>query len=177
MKPSTIIAVLALQLYFGHKRKDDKTAKMIQVIEDNESVQYGYNSNIMEIGSEYKIDSKTWSDEIAEVLLSRELKIENNSYKQTIETQNRSIMDFAISYVKEGKLNPKIIAPINHVRQFKKMFLPCELVGLRGNVKTYQFTSLEAISCLKWNIAFPQMPRPSKKSFQIWSEFIEWIFQ
>jgi len=81
MKPSTILAFLALQLYFGHKRKDDMTAKMIQVIEDNESVQYGYNSNIMEIGSEYKIDSKTWSDEIAEVLLSRELKIENNRYK------------------------------------------------------------------------------------------------
>jgi len=86
-------------------------------------------------------------------------------------------MDYAISYVKERKLNPKIIAPINHVRQFKKMFLPCELVGLRGNVKTYQFTSLEASSCLKWNIAFPQMPRPSKKSFHIWSEFIEWMFQ
>ena len=86
-------------------------------------------------------------------------------------------MDLATSYVKEEKLNPNIIAPINQVRLFKKMFLPCELVGLKGNVKTHQFTSLEATSSLKWNINFLKMPKPSKKSFQIWSDFIEWMFQ
>ena len=35
MKPSTLIVVLVLQSHFGHKRKDDMTAKMMQAIEEN----------------------------------------------------------------------------------------------------------------------------------------------
>ena len=30
-------------------------------------------------------------------------------------------------------------------------------------------------SCLKWNIKFPSAPKPSKKSFEVWTKFIEWL--
>ena len=47
-----------------------------------------------------------------------------------VETTNKSIMDYAILYVNEMNLTPKLVPPINHMRNYKKMYLPCELVEM-----------------------------------------------
>ena len=39
-----------------------------------------------------------------------------------------TIMDYVIKYMESEELKDKIIAPINQVRIYKRMFLPCELV-------------------------------------------------
>ena len=49
---------------------------MIQIIKENESLQYGYNSDIMIVPRKYKINTTTWSDEVAEILEERK-KSEN----------------------------------------------------------------------------------------------------
>ena len=36
------------------------TAQMVNTLEENEAVQYGYTSNIMEILREYKIEQTIW---------------------------------------------------------------------------------------------------------------------
>ena len=175
MKPSTILAVLALQLYVGHQRMQDPTSIMIQLIIDNESIQLGYTDNIMNVEEQYKIEATTWCDEVAEVLISREIKIVNDNSEILIQTKNKSIMDYAVTYIKEQKLDPKLIAPINHVRNYKKMYLLCELVGINGTRRIYQFNNVESTSCFAWKIPFLTMPKPSKKSKNIWSAFVEWL--
>ena len=84
-------------------------------------------------------------------------------------------MDFAIKYVEQKQLNETSIAPINQVRIFKKMYLPCELIGFSGNRLTREAREEEAKSSIEWMIEFDAVPRPSKKSFQIWNNFVGWI--
>jgi len=41
-------------------------------------------------------------------------------------------MDYAIKYIEKQNLKSKILAPINQMRIWKQMYLPCELVRIRG---------------------------------------------
>ena len=77
MKPSTIITVLALKLYLGHRRNEDEIAKQIGINKRNASFQYGYNKNIMAIPRKEKPSNGIWSDDIAEMLNNREIEIVN----------------------------------------------------------------------------------------------------
>ena len=49
LAPRTIIDELAMKLYLGHRRADDRISNIIQIIEDNARVQYGYSSSPMEV--------------------------------------------------------------------------------------------------------------------------------
>jgi len=49
MKPSTIITMLALKLYLGHKRQGDTISRKITINEKSASFQYGYGKDIMNI--------------------------------------------------------------------------------------------------------------------------------
>ena len=157
MNPTAIVVVLVLQLYYGHKRIKDTTAQMTQVIKENQSIQYGYTLNVMKIPINCKIESATWCNKIADVLQVRELKSKNDSCKKMIETQNKSIMDIVIRCAKKLNLDLKIIAPINYMRNFKKMILQCEIVEKKELVKMNKFAQLDAISYFKWKISFPKM--------------------
>ena len=61
------------------------------------------------------------------------------------------------------------------MRLFKKVILPCELVGLLGNKKTKFFYRVIEESSMRWNIDFPIVPKPSKKSISIWEDFLDWL--
>ena len=63
------------------------------------------------------------------------------------------------------------------MRYFKRMILPCELIGMSGRSKTFQFENVEAISCIKWRITFSTIPKPSKKTKEIWKDFLEWMLE
>ena len=45
-------------------------------------------------------------------------------------------MDYAKEFVKETKKDENTIAVINHVRIYKRMLIPYELVGMKGNQQT-----------------------------------------
>ena len=90
-----------------------------------------------------------------------------------ISTKNKTIMDYAEEHVRCKEIGKKLLAPLNHVRLWKQMVLPCELIGLTGTKKTKACQQIESKSSLKWIISFPTLPKPSKKSVEIWSEFIQ----
>jgi len=175
LQPSTIIAILALQLYLGHKRSDDNIGKQISINEVNTHFQYGYSKNILETEEEIKPQNKIWSDEIGSRLLNRNIVVINATNEIYISTKNKTIMDYAEKYVRCKEIGKNILAPLNHVRLWKQMVLPCELIGLTGTKRTKACQKIESKSSLKWRIPFPTLPKPSKKSVEIWSEFIQWI--
>ena len=55
----------------------------------------------MNVEEQYKIEATTWCDKVAEVLMSREIKIANNNSEILIQMKNKSIMDYAVTYIKE----------------------------------------------------------------------------
>ena len=56
--------------------------------------------------------------------------------------------------------------PINQVRIYKKMYLPCELIGLNEQYFTKQAREKEDKSSIEQKIQFYEVPKQSKKSFQ-----------
>ena len=70
MKPTTMIAILALKLYIGHKRNDDRVSNIISIIEAKAEYQYGYNQHILYTERIKKPKNIIWSDEIAKIMES-----------------------------------------------------------------------------------------------------------
>ena len=64
LAPATIIDVLALKLYFGHKRANYRIGKAIQINKDNARIQYGYSKSIVEVDRNMKPNKVIWSDEV-----------------------------------------------------------------------------------------------------------------
>jgi len=48
-------------------------------------------------------------------------------------------MDYMAEYIKVKKLPNEIIALINQMRLYKKLYLPCELIGMNGDEKTESY--------------------------------------
>jgi len=113
MKPKTILAILALKLYIGHKRLETKISTKIKINEQMQFLQNGYNSHLIETPNDIKIAKRTWSDEISSVMSSRSIKFDNNDFEECQITQNKIIMSYAVEYVKENNLKNEILAPIN----------------------------------------------------------------
>ena len=58
-------------------------------------------------------------------------------------------MQYATEYVEQAKLQSKIMDYINHIRIYKKMLLPIELIGATGNGKIELFQTIEAKSIIE----------------------------
>ena len=175
LSPRTIIDTLSLKLYLGHQRMNSKVSEIMQINEDNARVSYGYSKGVLETDRKIKPNQITWSDEIQVKLNRRSLKIENRRNEPEWISKNMTIMDYASQYIEVEGLNNKRIAPINHVRLYKRMMLPCELVGFSGEMRTRELREKELNSCLEWKIEFEKMPKPSAKSFKIWEDFTIWL--
>ena len=119
LKPSTIIAILAMKLYIGHKRANDRIANIIQINEEHAEWQYGINSNILNISSSNKFNQIIWNDEIGEILKTRNMTVSDHKSMIGMITNNKTIMDYAIQYIKNSNKSSKIIPIINHVRMCK----------------------------------------------------------
>ena len=115
------------------------------------------------------------SKEIGSELQKRSIDLVNLHNIKMIKTANKTIMDYIQIYVENRKLSINIIPPINHIRMYKKMYLPCELIGLCGNKKTREFREGLETSSIRQKVKFVQVPRPSAKSLKIWQDFIEWL--
>jgi len=158
-----IIAILALKLYIGYKRFNNRISRIIRINEENAVVQYGCSEHLIKTLRKYKIDKGIWSDNIGEILEKIKISIENEEEGIKMITKNLIIMDYATKYVKELNLSNKILAFINHVRLFKSIILPYELVGLEGMCRIYEMRNLMEKSCIRWKIEFSKIPKPSKK--------------
>ena len=101
---------------------------------------------MMTVKSTYEIDQSTWCDEVSSMLAERKMSVVNATHDKVIDAVNLTIMDLAVKYVEENQLSATLIPPINHMRHYKKMILPCEVIGMSGRSKTFQFECLEAPS-------------------------------
>ena len=115
----TIIAILSLKLYLGHKRSDNNIRKQISINELNTHFQYGYSKNILEIEEELKPQNKIWSDEIGSRLLNCNIVVINAKQEMYISTKNKTIMDYAEEYVRCKEIGKNLLVPLNHVRLWK----------------------------------------------------------
>ena len=163
MAPRTIVDVLALKLYLGHQRARSKVAKIMKINEDNARMSYGYSASIIETSRKWKPNQITWSDETQDMLNRRQLEVINRSNEPRLITKNKTIMDYARTFVKTNKISELCVAPINQVRTRKKMCLPCELIGLNGKHVTKEAREIEAKSTVEWKVEFDEVPKPSKK--------------
>ena len=84
-------------------------------------------------------------------------------------------MDMIVKYVQEEKVEKEQISVLNQVRIYKKMILPCELIGFLGRRKTREAREEKEVSCVKWKCKFCDVPTPSKKSYSQWMKFVEWL--
>ena len=101
------------------------------------------------------------------MLRSRQLEIVNRINDINIITKNKTIMDYAIEHSKEIKT----IEAINHVKIFKKIMLPCELVGFRGGKETKELREWSVQSSIKWNVDFEEVIKPHKRLAEEWKKF------
>ena len=171
MSPSTILNILALKLYVSHKRGETEVSKMIRINEENISLYYGFSKSAIDPSLDWKPVINSWSDEIRLMLRSRKLEIVNRINDTKSITMNKTIMDYAMDYSKEIE----IIEAINHVRIFKKMIIPCELVGFRGGKETKELREWSLVSSIKWNVEFEEVIKPHKRLVEEWQKFINWL--
>ena len=68
-------------------------------------------------------------------------------------------MDYIKTHVKEKEKKIEIIVSLNHVRLYKKIILPCELVAIEGNKKTRELRNPLESSYFIWKIKFPILPK------------------
>jgi len=139
IKPSTMILILSMRLYAGHVRAGDRISNIIRINKENAMFQNAYSSNVLKAPERDDKEVATWSEEIGWELQKRGIEIINNQETNQINTTNKTIMDYAQQYRLEKEESKLIIPPINQVRVYKRMYLPCELVGFCGSKETKGF--------------------------------------
>ena len=175
MKPKIILAILALKLYIGHKRIRSNISRKISINEQMQFLQDRYNSHPISTPVDDKIEIKTWIDEIGEIMKKRDLEFSNNDFDKCAITRNKTIMSYAVEYVNEKNLKKEILAPINQVRISKKMYLPCEILGLRGTEITKAGAQIKETSSIVWKFEFEKVLQLSKKTKEVWEDYLEWL--
>ena len=101
---------------------------MIRINEENISLHCGFLKSAIDPGLDQNPVINSQSNEIRFMLRSQQLEIVNRINDTNIIIKNKTIIDYAIEHSKEIKT----IEAINDMRMFKKIMLPCVLVGFRG---------------------------------------------
>ena len=63
------------------------------------------------------------------------------------------------------------------MRLYKKIYLPIELVGIRGDKQTEAFNDIGAMSRIDWKFEFPAVAKLRDKKVEIWNIFKTWLKQ
>ena len=82
-------------------------------------MQYSYSNQILSVLRKYKPKIGIQSDDVGEMLESREICLIHKEDVKSI-SSNKTIMDYAKEYIEEEKLSTKINPLINHVRIYQK---------------------------------------------------------
>ena len=59
----------------------------------------------------------------------------------------------------------------------KKIYLPIELVGIKGDKQTEVFNNIGAMSGIDWKFEFLAVAKPRGKKVKIWNTFKTWLKQ
>jgi len=59
-------------------------------------------------------------------------------------------MDYIAKYIIKNELNENELVLINHVRLYKKIYLPFKLVRIKGEIKTKEFKEIMRQSNMKF---------------------------
>ena len=131
-------------------------------------------NHIISVPKVCKPEVGIWSDEVGEMLMSRNISLVNTEDSKKI-TINKTIMDYTKEYVEESHLSTKILPPINYIRIYKKIYLPYELIGTNRRYEIKKMRNQLERRFVEQNFKFPSMPRPSHKSITLWRQFLEWL--
>ena len=72
-------------------------------------------------------------------------------------------MDYALEHARRENAEERELNAINHVRMFKRIILPCELVRFKGRQETKEFRDVLEVSSVPWKVLFNSIPKPHKK--------------
>ena len=67
----------------------------------------------------------------------------------------------------------EITNAINYARIYKKVYLVCKLLGLKGQNPTKCYYNLNEESYLKQKFLFQQVDKPRRKVVKSWKEFMK----
>ena len=84
-------------------------------------------------------------------------------------------MDYTKKYIKVNKLLEEVFDQINHIRLYKEMILPAELVRAREQniASTFQYINIKSL--LKQKINFPSVKKPPLIVIKVQNQFKEWF--
>ena len=106
------------------------------------------------------------------MLSSRELTFINCQNERKWISQNQSIIDYAVLYMKYKELSYETIEAINHIRINKRIILPCELFGFNRDKVTKEAYEINATSSILWKVTFDVVLKPYKRLVETWIEFM-----
>ena len=86
-------------------------------------------------------------------------------------------MDFVIIFIAQMNQKADIINEINAVRLYKKLYLPCKLVGVIRIIQTKCFEDFDKKSPIIWKFTMLIVPKPCGKIKSIWAQFANWMKQ
>ena len=81
--------------------------------------------------------------------MERNIKLVNTSYSDNLISENESIIDQSMNYMNKKRLNKEILVPTNYVQIYKKIYLLCKLVRMKGDCKTKEFSKIYEKSCIQ----------------------------
>ena len=80
--------------------------------------------------------------------MGEKLQLKSSMSKLFFQTNNKSLMKYVIEYTEIMKLDSNILYHLNYIRIKKEIYLPCELVGFEGNIKTSCFSNINEKSSI-----------------------------
>jgi len=83
------------------------------------------------------------------ILQSRKIELLNTEYHKVQISQNLTIIDYLIQYVKENNRNYEILVPMNHMRLRKRIYLLYELIRKKGKSKIKKYREEMECSCIR----------------------------
>jgi len=170
-KPNTIIAILALKLYFGHYRLNSQTNRLIERNLLQVQIEADRNCDYASIPPDEKTWNSTWIDHVFNECQKRGIIVERQTIFLQGITENKTIMDYAVQYTDTLVVR----GCINQVCRYKKLLLPCELFGTTGRKRTSCYFQNEQVSPIHWKFMEDSFSKPSKRGFKIWKAFLTWL--
>ena len=92
---------------------------------------------------------QTWVDNVAEQTNKRKMRLPQIVQNGKVQW-SKTIVDFIVEYVREKTYAEKACKKINHVRMYKQVWLPFELVGVNGRGRTGCFVLDDEKSPIDW---------------------------
>ena len=103
----TVIAINAMKQYIGNSRMNNNVNRIIKACIEQITIEYRYSESLLKVKSENRFWVQGQINNIAKILEEREMIITKYINKTPSITGNRMIMDLAVQYADENKIEAK----------------------------------------------------------------------